>query len=110
MNRNERLHELRKSAGFTLKEVSERIGVSEGTIQRYEKGGIKDIPYESVTALADLYGVSPAYIMGWEPEYSKDDLKFIQSLTENDIAYLKAFRTAPKEVKDGILQILGVSK
>lgn len=37
MTIGERLKDLRIENGFTLKEVADRIGVSEGTVQRYEQ-------------------------------------------------------------------------
>lgn len=63
---NERLKELRLSNGMTLKEVAAKIGVTEGTAQRYESDGIKVIPYDKIIALADLYDCDPSYIMGWQ--------------------------------------------
>lgn len=36
----------RKECGFTLKELSEKIGLTEATVQKYEAGNIKKIDAE----------------------------------------------------------------
>lgn len=72
---NERIHDLRKEHGLTLKEVATKLGVTEATAQRYEsRKGIKNIPYDIIIEYAKLFGVSPSYIMGWEAEPRKADL------------------------------------
>lgn len=37
---SKRIKELRKAKGMTLLELANKIGVSEGTVQRYESGSI----------------------------------------------------------------------
>lgn len=107
---NERLKELRQLNRYTLKEVADRLGVSEGTVQRYESGFIKVVPYEHITTLADFYDVDPEYIAGWSAEYRKSDLKEIKNLDDTDKALLKAFHAASKDTQDGILMILGIKR
>lgn len=96
---------LRLEHGYTLKEVAERLGTTEATIQRYESGnGIKDIPYKKIIAYSELFKVSPNYLItGVEeakPDYSvenamlanrlrtdcelKDSVKALIELDEND--------------------------
>lgn len=60
-----RLHALRKSSGYTLEYVGNAIGVTRATIQRYESGKIKNIPYEKINKLSILFHVSVAFILGW---------------------------------------------
>jgi repressor LexA len=64
---NQKIKELREQSHLTLLEVSKKLGVSEATAQRYESDtGIKNIPYEQIIKYAELFNVTPAYIMGWE--------------------------------------------
>lgn len=63
-----KIKELRLSKGLTLKQVADRLGVSEGTVQRYESGAISNLKYDTMVALANIFGVSPQYLMGWEEE------------------------------------------
>jgi len=44
------------------------MGVTEATVQRWESGNIKSIRYEKIGKLAEILGVSPADLMGWEPD------------------------------------------
>ena len=72
---NERIKERRICAEMTLLEVANALGITEATAQRYESGSIKNVKHETVSALADLFGCSPAYLMGWtnapSPSYSQ---------------------------------------
>lgn len=62
-----RMKETRLKKGLSLKEISEYVKCTEATIQRYESGnGIKNVPYETVVLIAEILGVTPAYLMGWE--------------------------------------------
>ena len=63
---NERIHERRIEKGITLAQIAERLGVTEATAQRYERGNIKSIPYEHMCAYGEILNCSPAYLMGWE--------------------------------------------
>lgn len=71
---NDRIRNLRKESGFTLKEVAKKLNVSEATAQRYEdrENGIKNIPYDIIDKYATIFNVSPSYIMGWDKEGSGD--------------------------------------
>lgn len=66
MTIGDRLSQLRDKYNYTLDFVGERIGTTKQTIYKYETGIITNIPVDKIQALADLYEVSPAYIMGWE--------------------------------------------
>lgn len=73
---NERIKESRLARGLTLSQVADAVCVREATAQRYESGDIKNIKHETVSALASLFSVSPAYLMGWTDEpYCFDDKK-----------------------------------
>ena len=66
--KNNRLKQLRKKKGLTLAALSELIGVSDATLQRYESGQIQNIKMPIVEKLAHILGCSEAYIMGWGSE------------------------------------------
>lgn len=64
---NDRIKNLREGKKITLKEVAKKLGVTEATAQRYENSnGIKQIPYQTIEMYAEIFGVSPSYIMGWD--------------------------------------------
>ena len=61
-----RMREARETCGYTLDEVGKVAGVSNATIQRYEKGVITNIPSDKIEAIAKFLEVNPGYLMGWE--------------------------------------------
>ena len=61
-----KLRFLRESKKLTLDEVAKKIGISRQTLFKYENGIVSNIPSNKIEALAGIYGVSPAYLMGWE--------------------------------------------
>ena len=58
----------RKELGLTLNDIAQHMGVSEATVQRWESGNIKSLRQGRVAKLADILNVSPAKLMGWEPD------------------------------------------
>lgn len=58
-----RLVELRKSRGFSQRQVAEMIGTIERSYRRYESGEREPV-LSSIVALARLYGVSTDYLLG----------------------------------------------
>lgn len=61
-----RLYELRTKKGYTMEKLAKMIGVSKGTISKWEKGSIKNMRQDKVLLLAQIFNVSPTYIMGYE--------------------------------------------
>lgn len=66
MGLKENIKNKRLELGLTLEEVAVKIGVKKPTLQRYESGVISNIPSDKIESLAEIFDVSPAYLMGWE--------------------------------------------
>lgn len=62
-----RLRELRKAADTKLYEVAAVVRADTSTIHRWETGQ-SPIPDESKAQLAELFGVTRAYLMGWDED------------------------------------------
>jgi transcriptional regulator with XRE-family HTH domain len=60
-----RLRELREERNLTRREVALRLGVTESTIVRWESRK-RRIPDERKLELAELLGVTPSQLMGWD--------------------------------------------
>ncbi len=60
-----RLRELRRAADLKLYDLSAQLRVDTSTISRWEKGS-GPIPDPAKLALAEIFGVSVAHLMGWE--------------------------------------------
>lgn len=69
-----RLKALRLDRGLTQDEVGKRVLVSKQTLYKYENDIVTNIPVDKIELLAEVYHVTPAYIMGWEqPEEDVDE-------------------------------------
>lgn len=58
----------REELGLTMKELAVKVGVSEGTISRWESGEISNMRRDKIVALANALRISPSVIMEWEEE------------------------------------------
>lgn len=95
MEIHENIKLLREKRGETLEEVAKAIGSSKQTIQRYETGEIKNIPYDKIVALAKYFRVKPGAIMGWEDaEDFSDDM-----VSEHIELISKWIRLSPEKQK-----------
>lgn len=84
MKANELIRMKRKEMGMTMKEVADRIGVSEATVSRWESGSVGSMKRQNVAALARLFDVSPAVLMDWD-EYEEENAnrkKLIKELSD----------------------------
>ena len=56
---------------LTMKEVAEKVGVSEATVSRWESGDIENMRRDKIAALAKALQITPAVLMGWDelPSY-----------------------------------------
>lgn len=68
------IYHARVRKGLTMREVAEKVGVSEGTISRWESGAIWNMRRDNIVALAKVLDLSPIAIMGWGEELKPVDL------------------------------------
>ena len=61
----ERIRQRRIELKLSLQDVSELSGMSRSTLQRYETGGIRNIPLQNLDRLAKALNTSPDWILGW---------------------------------------------
>lgn len=87
------IKERRTKLGMTLADVASKMGVSEATVQRWESGTIKNLRHERIGRLAEVLGVSPAVLMGWEMP-TKEESDSIVFLTLGN--YIEYYRTTHK--------------
>ena len=60
------IKQLRLQKGLTQEELGKVIGVQKSAIRKYESGMVQNIKRSSFKKLADLFGVSPSYLLGYE--------------------------------------------
>lgn len=68
MKVNEIIRARRKELGLTLKQVADKLGVSESLISRYESNDVKNMGIDKLIPLAKVLKTTPAYLMGWEED------------------------------------------
>jgi transcriptional regulator with XRE-family HTH domain len=95
-----RIKELRKKADMTQEEVGALIGIKKSAVAKYESGDIENIKRASVEKLADFFGVTPAYLLGWsntETELTSEEFELVNIFDKlND----RGKREAHKRVKE----------
>ena len=74
MRTNDLIRMRRLELDMTMKELAEKVGVSEGTISRWESGDIENMKRDKIAALARALEVPPAVLMDWE-EYDAERIK-----------------------------------
>ena len=74
------LRNRRIELGMTLKQVADAVGVSEGTVSRWESGDIDNMRRERIAALSKVLNLDPLIIIGMDdvgnnrqPNYYFDD-------------------------------------
>ena len=63
-----RMKKRREELDMSYQTLSDKVGISKSTLQRYETGYIKNMPVDKLEDIANALRVSPAYLMGWTDE------------------------------------------
>ena len=105
---SDKLKRLRTDCGITLEEAGKAVGLSKQNLYKYENGVITNIPSNKIEALAELYRVSPAYIMGWEDKKNNPAIENQpkeQSSTPDVQELVKSYLLCSNEDKEELLMI-----
>ena len=65
MDKGHRIKIARERSNMTQTELGLACGTTKQTIFKYESGVVTNIPTDRIERIAEVTGVSPAYIMGW---------------------------------------------
>ena len=82
MKVNEIIKKRRKELGLTLKQVAEKLGVSESLISRYESNDVKNMGIDKIIPLAKVLDTTPAFLMGWETKKEKENINIDTATTD----------------------------
>ena len=80
MTMGEIIKQLRLERGITQEELGKVIGVQKSAIRKYESGMVENIKRSSIKKLADYFGVTPSYILGWEDKKEETDLSKVKNI------------------------------
>lgn len=84
----------RKEQNITLKELAEKVGITEGTMQKYEAGNIKSITVDMLHKIADALDVFPENLTEWEKGEYEDYRK--QRHNDEESKLLKKYNMLTK--------------
>lgn len=78
MKTGDKIKLLRERAGFTLEQLGKRVGVGKSTVRKWETGAIENMGRDKIEKLAEVFGVSPTYLIKEteEGDHSEIDLQF----------------------------------
>lgn len=102
MDLSKKIKALREEQGLTLEEVGKRVGVGKSTVRKWENGVISNMKRDKIPRLAKAFGVTPAYLMGWE-----DEKKLSSEIVDNKVEF--KFDGTSKELIDIIKTMDGDS-
>lgn len=88
-----KIKEARINSHLSLKELGNKVGLSEGTMQRYETGQIKGVDINLLKRISNVLGCSEAYIMGWEDKKAPSQSDLLnESYTEKEKSLISKYR------------------
>lgn len=93
----------RVELNLTMKQVAEAVGVSEGTVSRWESGEISNMKRSRIAALAKVLKIKPSDIIG----VTSDVHETASEESETDRKFLEMLKSMTPEEKDlfyGIMQ------
>lgn len=96
-----RIKKLREERRMTQEELGKILGVQKSAVAKYENGKVSNMKRSSIKKLADFFGVSSAYILGYsEQQILKQAIK-VDTLSAEEISLVEAIRSmTDEEVKE----------
>lgn len=102
----------RQQARMTQAELAKLTGyIDRSSIAKIEKGQV-DLSQSKIEQFAEVFGVKPSDLMGWEYEDSpeRDDKKEkpseTEGLSENHIKLIEFAKTVPEDKAEMILRVM----
>ncbi len=93
-----RIKTLRKKRRYTLEYVGNACGVGKSTVRKWENGMIANMHRDKLIKLAEVLGVTPAYLTGYEDE-NGNPVTTMQ-LSPEERTLILAFRSASAHQKE----------
>lgn len=87
MTIGERIKFLRKKNAMTQTDIAKKLNIATQTVFKYEKNIVTSIPMENIQKLSEIFGVTPAYIMGWETETDSNLKLHSPTVTEDYVTF-----------------------
>lgn len=85
--RNKRLER-----GYTMKQLGDKVGVSEATISRWESGHLSTMKHTKIALLAEALGISPVLLFAPAQPAAPATTANAMELSEREIILIKKYR------------------
>lgn len=106
-----RIKYLRQLTGMSQEELGRRVGVQRAAINKYEVGTVVNIPISTIEKMAEVFSVSPTYIVGWNEEAANPlsaEVKVLQGVKsfygKDAVDLLEAYTSLSKQGKQRVRQ------
>ncbi|MDM8182660.1 helix-turn-helix transcriptional regulator [Enterococcus cecorum] len=84
-----RLAELRKEKGLTLKQLGQILNMRDNTLSQYETGKRTPRNKDTWDKIAEYFGVTPEYLLGYSDIRTPEDKKHLEALLDfSDVGYV----------------------
>lgn len=87
MKMGDRIRELRTQSNLTQQELADKLGLQKSAIAKYENGRVENIKRSVIQQMADIFEVSPSYVMGLDEERNyyldEETREMMQEIFEN---------------------------
>ena len=97
------LKEERLRNNLSQEEVAKAIGSTKQAVYKYENGIVTNIPLDKIEIMAHLFGVTPAYLMGWD---TNENSPTKQELSEGEMVLIEVYRRASDEIKPVLINAI----
>ena len=108
MKINELLYNKRIEKNLTMKQVADAVGVSEGTISRWESGRISNMRRDKIAKLSSVLDIPVETLMGWDCSFENLSKKY--SLSDKEIKLVLRYRSASSGIRDAVDKLLDLEE
>ena len=99
MNIKDIIKQKRLEGGYTMKELAEKVGVSEATVSRWESGNLATMKHTKIMLLAKALKISPAMLFDAPASPSL-------SLTQQEETHIKKYRQLDADGRERVDYVL----
>lgn len=106
MTFGERIKDRRLELGLTLKQLAEKLDISEATMQRYESGKIKNLSPEKVSRIAEALEMPAGWLLGEDETVTIEKHTYTMELRQPEYLLLQWFRNCNDAERSAIRALL----
>ena len=106
----ERIRDERKKNKISLKDLGVKVGLSESTVSRYEKGEIQSLDIEKLKDFAIALHTTPEHLLGWDSQEVQNQADDVLSNTYKIIDKINKLSMPDKETIMRMLDLMSSNK